>query len=82
MSVNTVEERVRAIVAEELGMRAENIETNSRFDGDLGADSIDLIELVIELEDEFCCDIPDEHAVRITTVGEAVDYIEAYANGG
>jgi acyl carrier protein len=76
MSANgTVEERVRKIVAEQLGVKAEELKNDASFVDDLGADSLDTVELVMALEEEFETEIPDEKAEQITTVQGAIDYI-------
>ncbi len=71
-----VEERVKDIIAEQLGVKKEEIKPESSFIDDLGADSLDTVELVMALEEEFGIEIPDEDAEKMTTVGEAVKYIE------
>ena len=78
MSANgAVEERVRKIVAEQLGVKAEELKNDASFVDDLGADSLDTVELVMALEEEFETEIPDEKAEQITTVQGAIDYIES-----
>ncbi len=72
------EERVRKIVAEQLGVKEADIKNESSFVDDLGADSLDTVELVMALEEEFECEIPDEEAEKITTVQQAVDYVKAH----
>lgn len=72
----TVAERVIDIVAEQLGVDKEKISKETSFVNDLGADSLDTVELVMELEEEFDIDIPDDAAEKIQTVGQAIDYIE------
>jgi len=72
----SVEERVTEIVAEQLGVEKEKIKRESNFVNDLGADSLDTVELVMELEEEFDINIPDESAEKIQTVGGAIDHIE------
>jgi acyl carrier protein len=74
----TVEERVRKIVVEQLGVKEEEVNPDASFVDDLGADSLDTVELVMALEEEFECEIPDEEAEKITTVKQAIDYIEAH----
>lgn len=77
MSANTVAERVRKIVAEQLGVKEEELKNDASFVDDLGADSLDTVELVMALEEEFETEIPDEKAEQITTVQGAIDYIES-----
>ncbi|MCM8756755.1 MAG: acyl carrier protein [Candidatus Omnitrophica bacterium] len=72
----TVEERLKDIIAEQLGVKKEEIKPESSFIDDLGADSLDTVELVMALEEEFGIEIPDEDAEKMTTVGEAIKYIE------
>jgi acyl carrier protein len=74
--VPSVEERVIEIVCENLGVNKEQVSRSTSFTEDLGADSLDIVELVMELEEEFDITIPDEQAEKIKTVGEAIDYIE------
>jgi len=76
--VASVEERVIDIVAEQLGAPKENVKPETSFVNDLGADSLDTVELVMELEEEFDITIPDDEAEKIQTVGEAVKYIEEH----
>ena len=73
--MSTVEERVTQIVVEQLGVKEEEVNLESSFVDDLGADSLDTVELVMALEEEFNCEIPDEEAEKITTVEQAIDYI-------
>lgn len=77
---STVEERVKKIVVEQLGVKEEEVSSESSFVDDLGADSLDTVELVMALEEEFECEIPDEEAEKITTVQQAVDYINAHVS--
>ena len=72
----TVLERVKKIVVEQLGVDEKDVVPTARFVDDLGADSLDTVELVMALEEEFGIEIPDEDAEKITTVGDAVKYIE------
>jgi acyl carrier protein len=74
--VASVEERVIEIVCENLGVSKEQVTRSTSFIDDVGADSLDIVELVMELEEEFEITIPDEEAEKIKTVGEAIDYIE------
>lgn len=77
--MESVEQRVRRIVAEQLGVNEADIKNESTFVDDLGADSLDTVELVMALEEEFECDIPDEEAEKITSVQQAIDYINAHS---
>ncbi|MFO0817552.1 MAG: acyl carrier protein [Pirellulales bacterium] len=72
----SVADRVMDIVAEQLGVDREKINPQTSFVNDLGADSLDTVELVMELEDEFDIDIPDDAAEKIQTVGQAIEFIE------
>jgi acyl carrier protein len=73
--MSSIEERVKKIVAEQLGVKEEEVQTSNSFVEDLGADSLDTVELVMALEEEFETEIPDEEAEKITTVQLAIDYI-------
>jgi acyl carrier protein len=73
--MSTVEQQVKAIVAEQLGVKQEQVTNDASFVDDLGADSLDTVELVMALEEEFEIEIPDEDAEKITTVHQAIDYI-------
>jgi acyl carrier protein len=75
-TVASVEERVIDIVCENLGVNKEQVTRQTSFQEDMGADSLDIVELVMELEEEFEITIPDDQAEKIKTVGEAIDYIE------
>lgn len=76
--MENIEQRVKKIVAEQLGVNEADVKNESSFVNDLGADSLDTVELVMALEEEFECEIPDEDAEKITTVQQAVDYIKAH----
>ena len=75
--MSNIEERVKKIVAEQLGVK-EDIANDASFVDDLGADSLDTVELVMALEEEFECEIPDEDAETITSVQQAIDYVLAH----
>jgi acyl carrier protein len=76
--MSSVEERVKQIVVEQLGVKEEEVSGDSSFVDDLGADSLDTVELVMALEEEFNCEIPDNEAEKITTVQQAIDYIKQH----
>ena len=76
--MSSVEDQVRAIIAEQLGVKADEIKNDASFVDDLGADSLDTVELVMALEEEFETEIPDEEAEKITTVQHAIDYVNAH----
>src|SRR5262245_61560890 len=78
--MSTVEQQVKAIVAEQLGVKQEQVTNDASFVDDLGADSLDTVELVMALEEEFEIEIPDEDAEKITTVHQAIDYINERRN--
>ncbi|MBD07596.1 MAG: acyl carrier protein [Gammaproteobacteria bacterium] len=73
--MSSVEDQVRSIIAEQLGIKADEIKDDASFVDDLGADSLDTVELVMALEEEFETEIPDEEAEKITTVQNAIDYV-------
>jgi acyl carrier protein len=77
--MENIEPRVKKIVAEQLGVNEADVKIESSFVNDLGADSLDTVELVMALEEEFECEIPDEDAEKITTVQQAIDYVKAHA---
>ena len=81
MSQEAILEQVRSIVAEQLSVAAAEIKSDSNFQNDLGADSLDTVELVMALEEEFDAEIPDDQAEAITTVKQAVAFIEANDKG-
>jgi acyl carrier protein len=76
IAMATVEERVKKIIAEQLGVEEDEVTPEASFVEDLGADSLDTVELVMALEEEFEIEIPDEDAEKILTVGKALDYIK------
>ncbi len=76
IAMATVEERVKKIIAEQLGVEEDEVTSEASFVEDLGADSLDTVELVMALEEEFSIEIPDEDAEKILTVGKALDYIK------
>ena len=75
--MENIEQRIKKIVAEQLGVNEAEVKNESSFVNDLGADSLDTVELVMALEEEFECEIPDEQAEKINTVQEAIDYVTA-----
>lgn len=75
--MSSIEDQVRGIIAEQLGAKADEIKDDASFVDDLGADSLDTVELVMALEEEFETEIPDEDAEKITTVQEAIDYVKS-----
>ena len=80
MSVENVQERVKNIIVEQLGVEADQVKPEAQFVNDLGADSLDTVELIMALEEEFDIEIPEEKSEKIKTVGEAVAYIQENAN--
>ena len=76
--MSSIDERVKKIVVEQLGVKEEEVTNKASFVEDLGADSLDTVELVMALEEEFECEIPDDEAEKITTVQQAVDYVNAH----
>jgi acyl carrier protein len=75
--MSSIEEQVKSIVAEQLGVKEDEVTNDASFVDDLGADSLDTVELVMALEEEFETEIPDEEAEKITTVQQAIDFINA-----
>lgn len=75
---SSVEERVKKIVVEQLGVKEEEVVNSASFVEDLGADSLDTVELVMALEEEFDTEIPDEEAEKIQTVQQAIDYVNTH----
>ena len=78
--MTNVEDRVKQIIVEQLGVKEDEVGTDASFVDDLGADSLDTVELVMALEEEFNCEIPDEEAEKITTVQEAINYVNAHTD--
>lgn len=78
--MSNVESRVRKIVAEQLGVKEDELRNEASFVDDLGADSLDTVELVMALEEEFETEIPDEKAEKIMTIQQAIDYISTNLN--
>ncbi|MDE0966457.1 MAG: acyl carrier protein [Candidatus Latescibacteria bacterium] len=79
--MSSIEERVKKIVVEQLGVSEDQVTADASFVDDLGADSLDTVELVMALEEEFDAEIPDDEAEKITTVKQAVQFIQANASG-
>jgi acyl carrier protein len=75
-----VESKIKTIIADQLGVKPEEVTPNASFVDDLGADSLDTVELIMALEEEFNVEIPDEDAEKMKTVGDAVKYIEEKSN--
>ena len=75
----SVEQRVKEIICEQLGVSEEQVTPEASFIEDLGADSLDIVELVMALEEEFGLDIPDEDADKLKTVGDAMEYLKSHA---
>ena len=82
MAEKTIEEKVKDIIVEQLGVTPEQVTPNASFIEDLGADSLDTVELVMAFEEAFDIEIPDEDAEKIRTVKDAVEYIEKHSKGG
>jgi acyl carrier protein len=80
LTMSDVAERVKKIVVEHLGVEADKVTDNASFIDDLGADSLDTVELVMAFEEEFGCEIPDDAAEHILTVGDAVKFLEKNAS--
>jgi acyl carrier protein len=76
--VSATEEKVKEIITKQMGVKAEQITKETSFINDLGADSLDTVELIMEFEDAFDMNIPDEEAEKIRTVGDAIKYIEEH----
>ena len=78
--MSSIEDQVKSIVAEQLGVKEDEVTNDASFVDDLGADSLDTVELVMALEEEFETEIPDEEAEKITTVQQAIDFVNARAS--
>ncbi len=78
MAEATVEQKVKSIIAEQLGVQEDEVKPESSFIEDLGADSLDIVELVMAMEEEFEVEIPDEEAEHIKTVGDAITYVNTH----
>lgn len=74
--MSSISEKVKAVIAEQLGVKSDEVTDGAKFVDDLGADSLDTVELVMALEEEYGVEIPDEDAEKLTTVGEAIKYVE------
>ena len=74
--MSAIAEKIKSVIAEQLGVKPEEVTETAKFVEDLGADSLDTVELVMALEEEYGVEIPDEDAEKLTTVGEAIKYIE------
>ncbi len=79
MSDKPIEEKVKDIIVEQLGVNADQVTAEAKFIEDLGADSLDIVELVMAFEEEFGIEIPDEDAEKITRVKEAIEYIDSHS---
>ncbi|ADO73384.1 acyl carrier protein [Stigmatella aurantiaca] len=78
MSTSPIEAKIKSIIADQLGVGEDEIKPESQFIEDLGADSLDIVELVMAMEEEFEVEIPDEEAENIKTVGDAINYINTH----
>ncbi len=78
----SVADKVKSIIVEQLGVDADEVTPEASFTDDLGADSLDIVELVMAFEEEFGIEIPDEEAEKISRVQEAIDYIQQHAESG
>jgi len=74
--MSAIAEKVKSVIAEQLGVKAEEVTDQAKFVDDLGADSLDTVELVMALEEEYGVEIPDEDAEKLTSVGDAIKYID------
>ncbi len=75
----SIEARVRSIIADQLGITEDEIKPESKFIEDLGADSLDIVELIMAMEEEFQTEIPDEEAEKIRSVGDAIEYVKSHS---
>lgn len=75
----SIDARVRSIIADQLGITEEEIKVESKFIEDLGADSLDIVELIMAMEEEFQTEIPDEEAEKIRCVGDAIEYVKSHS---
>jgi acyl carrier protein len=82
MDMSDVREKVKQVIVDQLSVNPEEVTEDASFIEDLGADSLDIVELVMELEEQFGVDIPDEEAEKILTVGEAIKYIDTKLSEG
>ncbi|MBN1961298.1 MAG: acyl carrier protein [Deltaproteobacteria bacterium] len=82
LSKAEIETKVKAIITRQLGVKDDGVELTQSFTDDLGADSLDIVELVMAMEDEFGFEIPDEEAEKIRTVADAINYIESHIQSG
>ncbi|MEE9465855.1 MAG: acyl carrier protein [Candidatus Neomarinimicrobiota bacterium] len=78
--MSTIEEKISELIADKLGVEASKITPKAKFVEDLGADSLDTVELIMQLEDEFSLEIPDEEAEKLTTVGTVIEYINSHTS--
>jgi len=78
--MSTTKEKISELIADKLGVEASKIVPDAKFVEDLGADSLDTVELIMQLEDEFNLEIPDEEAEKLTTVGSVIDYIDSHTS--
>ncbi len=78
MAVQEIEEKIKEIIVEQLGVKSSDVSANASFVDDLGADSLDTVELVMKFEEDFDIEIPDEDAEKIQTVQDAINYIQTH----
>ena len=79
MSEKSIEQKVKDIIVEQLSVNAEQVTPEAKFIEDLGADSLDIVELIMAMEEEFQTEIPDEEAEKIRTVGDAINYVSSHS---